>query len=101
MKAADLAVRERLANLYRKYPDHESWVKGILVRALAEKGEHSILVYNRVLFKKEYNQEMPITDGNGVVEVEDLIEILRLEGFKVEEQQEYNMELVSLVVSLN
>ena len=100
MRAADLAVRERLVNLYRKYPDHESWVKEILVRSLAEKGEHSILVYNRVLFKKEYNQEMPITDGNGVVEVEELIEILRLEGFKVEEQQEYNMELVSLVVSL-
>lgn len=100
MRAVDIAVRERLTNLYRKYPDHESWVKGTLVRALVEKGEHSIFVYNKVFFQKEYNKEMPISDDNGVVEIEDLIEMLRLEGFKVEKRQEYNMELVSLEVSL-
>ena len=36
MREVDLAVRERLANLYSKYPDQDSWVKGILVRILAE-----------------------------------------------------------------
>ncbi len=29
---------------------------------------------------KEYNKELPITDGNGLVDIEEVVELLRLEG---------------------
>lgn len=99
MKASDIIRNKRLEKLYSKYPEHKGWINNKLVELLSNQRVHSCMVYSQCFFKS-WNEYLPITDSNGVVDLDELQEILHLEGFSANIFDEGETGIVTLNIRL-
>ena len=80
MNLQEQVKQKRIETLYKKYPKHKEWFEDVLVKELAEKGVYSTIAYMVGLLRKDWNKHLPVYDDNGPVELEEIQELLRLEG---------------------
>ena len=101
MRVSDKVREQRYNSLKKTYPEVCDYLHSDgFTNKFTESDSISIFYYSKSYFSDEYNKELPITDSNGVVDIDDLIEILRYEGFSSYIDDDYMTEVFTLVVSL-
>ncbi|CAL9969545.1 hypothetical protein VPHD479_0135 [Vibrio phage D479] len=100
---AEVIRASRLEKLYEKYPEVKRWMYCDL-RSHFETSESFSVIFKEkkfMSFRWEHSDQLPITDSNGVVDEDDLLEMLRLEGFAAALESEYQIpEMVYLKITL-
>lgn len=86
MNAKELTIKLRLEKLYKKYPEHKDWIYGTLVPEIVKSDSLAwvgdIWTKRSAHLVQESSELMSFWSSNGKVGLDDLREILTLEGFE-------------------
>lgn len=103
MSLADIIIEERTSSLYQKYPEVKLWMYRELrnMFVVDDRNEVSVHVKTKSLLRWNWNDQLPITDSNGLVDMDDLLDMLRAEGFGAYYESPYMLpEYVNLIIKL-
>lgn len=100
-RVRDQILLARENEFWAKYKDVMMWINSDkLKKRFVGNDSINIFLHEMVYFKKTYNKDLPVTDSDGVVDIDDLVLMFELEGFKCAILRDNEAEVCWLEVKL-